>query len=99
MQMETQQLQALLLRNSIADKIFGEGNLSLGSCSEEDFFIFNLLTVVLLSACYRGRNFVVIYLWSHMCFCSFRFFSDGLMIRTVFVNLYSPVLKLSGRKA
>lgn len=57
-----QQLQALLLRNNIADKIFGEGNLSLGSCSQEDFFIFNLLTVVLLSACYRGRNFVVIYL-------------------------------------
>lgn len=37
MQMETQQLQALLLRNNIADKMFGEGNLSLVLCSQEDF--------------------------------------------------------------
>jgi len=37
MQIEAQQLQALLLRNSIADKMFGERNLSLGLCSQEDF--------------------------------------------------------------
>lgn len=79
MQMETQQLQTLLLGNTIADKLFGEGNLSLSLCFQEVFLFLILPVQFPLSAHYRVRNFVVICLSSQTSFGGFCFFSDHVL--------------------